>query len=261
MSNQDAQKEFLRVFYTTMGLFNKLSVFHSIAIKGTGSGVEEEVKKQVEFINKEFDDETLKTVMGIEDAGQKKTFMEHLIDQMPKRITPEFTNLSEAAVEAACIVFAHGIVDACTYEYLNVISLAAPNLWDSWIEMKEIKIELSKAKKLTYEQLRDERIRTFLEKKVERESLCYKLDLLHKIAPPEPEIIYSVYAYKYDKERILQLDNTRHNIVHKNIWEHEWFDFEEELKYWNFLNNYLSKLVTYNTSLELRPILSLDESK
>jgi len=115
---------------------------------------------------------------------------------------------------------------------------------DPFVEKKTI--ELSEVKNQSYEQLRDRKITDFVERQ-ERESLLYKLDLLHKIVPPKRQISSS---YRYDRERIKKLDDTRIKIVHDNDWNFHSLDFNSEYMYWNFLNFYLLSLVSDNTGLK-----------
>jgi len=214
-------------------------------MKGLVTGVNESVKESVEKVKRVFDEKSQER-LGTYDKVQENIHIEIL----RKDLAPKYSKDAKAAIEAACIVFAHGIIDACVYEYLTITALAAPNLWDSWLEKKGIHIELSKVRNSTYEQIRDKRIIDILTKEVERKSLIYKLDLLHKITPPKNGF-NKVFGDAYDRERIVTLDNLRHNIVHKNIWKYKSLDLDKELLFWWGINEYLSRLVVESTSLIL----------
>ena len=246
MAKRDAQKIFKRVVRNTGYLFCDLDTFHSVAMKGLFTGVNESAKESVTRIMRFIADEDLTKLLNINETNKKNIYVE----QQLKNHTLRYRKNTKAAIEAACIVFAHGIIDACVYEYLTVTALAAPNLWDSWLERKRIHIELSKVKNSTYEQIRDERIIDILTKEVERKSLIYKLDLLHKIIPPKNGF-NEVFGDAYDRERIVTLDDLRHNIVHKNVWKYKSLDLDKELKFWCGINYYLSRLVVESTSLIL----------
>lgn len=245
MAKRDVQKIFKRVVRNTGYLFCDLDTFHSVAMKGLITGVNESVKESVEEVKRVLE-EASQERLGTYDKVQENIH----IETYQNRLTPKYRQDAVAAIEAACIVFAHSIIDACVYEYLTVTALAAPNLWDSWLEKKGIHIELSKVKNSTYEQIRDERIIDILTKEVERTSLIYKLDLLHKIIPPKNGF-NEVFRDVYDRERIVTLDDLRHNIVHKNVWKYKSLDLDKELKFWCGINYYLMRLVVESTSLIL----------
>jgi len=88
---------------------------------------------------------------------------------------------------------------------------------------------------------------------MERESLIYKLDLLHKIVPPKNKVSSS---YEYDQTRIAKLDEARHKIVHDNDWTFHPIDFDSEFGYWNFLNFYFLSVVSNNLSLKISDEMS-----
>jgi hypothetical protein len=242
MSIEKAENELNRVFGTTLGLLGRLLTFHSVADKGLIYGVESQIEEG-EATLKEMSDSG-KLAQLLEDPT-KTTEFEALLQSRMKELRNRTWDAAEASIEASCIVFAHSILDACAYGYLFVTSLVAPNLWDPWVEKK--KIELSEVRDQSYEQLRNEKVQNFVER-VERESLIYKLDLLHKIVPPKKKISNS---YEYDRERVVKLDDTRHKIVHRNDWAFHPIDFNSEYCYWNFLNFYFLTLVIHNLGLKL----------
>jgi len=242
MSNELSQKELDRVFGTTMGLLGRLTTFHSVADKGLLYGVEE-VMEELRATFKEMRSSG-ELAQLLTDPSKVGAFAK-LLESQENKTYDRVTETAESAIEAGCIVFAHGILDSCVYGYLTVTSLAAPSLWEPFVDKK--KVDLSEVKNQTYEQLRESKIKDLVEK-AERESLLYKLDLLHKIVPPKRKISGS---YKYERDRIEKLDDIRNKIVHNNNWNFHLLDFNTEYMYWNFLNFYLLSLIIDNTNLKL----------
>ena len=242
MSDKLAQKELDRVFGTTIGLLGRLSTFHSVADKGLLYGVEGVMEELRATFNEMYGSGKLAKLLT--EPSKVGGFAE-LLKSLENEAYNRVTGTAESAIEAGCIVFAHGILDSCVYGYLTVTSLVAPNLLEPFVEKKTV--ELSELKNQSYEQLRNSRIKDFVEK-VERESLLYKLDLLHKIVPPKRKISGS---YQYDRDRIKKLDDTRNKIVHNNDWNFHLLDFNTEYMYWNFLSLYLLSLIINNTNLKL----------
>ena len=57
--------------------------------------------------------------------------------------------------------------------------------------------------------------------------------------------------YKYDRERLVQFDKNRHNIIHGNSWTIYSIDFTKESFYWTLLNWYFLREVIKKTGLKL----------
>jgi len=238
-----AERKLNRVFGTTMSLLSKLSMFHSVAMEGLSHGSQAMVSDLMAVNEKMYSSGAL--AKWLLDPSKVDDFVRLMKEQVPS-VCNRIENTTQNAVDAASIVFAHSILDACVFGYLTVTSLASPDLWEQYVLKK--KIELSDFKNKSYKKVRDEKIQKFLTE-LERKSLLYKLDLLHNIAPPPAEKISD--TYKYDETRLRIFDEARHKIVHGNDWSSYSFGFDTEFRYWNFLNFYLSILVAQRTGLKL----------
>lgn len=116
---------------------------------------------------------------------------------------------SQAAVDAATIVFAHTVLDGVAHDYCRVIALHCPLDWATDLERKQV--TLAEIGAASYEVLLHRALEKLL-KDIERSSLLTKIDLLHKKCAHGRKFTY--FKYVFDRERIKHLDDTRHEIIH-----------------------------------------------
>lgn len=114
----------------------------------------------------------------------------------------------DAVLESASLVVIHAILDGAVMDLCRISALCAPDEWESELSNKQI--ALSDFRNATYQQLRDRKLSEYL-LSLDRQSLLNKIDrLLAKCQPAAaPDC-----PYRYDKHRMLQLDQLRHEIVH-----------------------------------------------
>lgn len=115
-----------------------------------------------------------------------------------------------AQVDAATLIFYHSILDGVAFDCLRVTALQAPRDWEK--ELAGMQVGLLEARDQPYEQL----LRAKLSKRLaelERESLLTKVDRLFARCTPEPNWS-PMHGYAYDRSRISQFDDQRHEIVH-----------------------------------------------
>lgn len=227
---------------TTLTLWNKLKRFYDIASCGLSSGVEQKILMESATMRHLVDTGELAKILY--DPNDAQWFL-HLCDspEMYKKTLETSQNI----IDSACIVFAHGILEDCVYEYLATTAIASPERWECYVKRK--KVELVTYKETSFEQIRNDKIERLLRSDVKRESLIDKLDRLHRITPPSEET--QQMKASYDRERLVRFDRARQNIVHGNDWSSYLFDFAQEWDYWFSLNFYFACLVCVNTGLKL----------
>lgn len=243
MKDQDREKaehRLAQTLGTTVGLWSRLQRFYNIARSGLDSGVNQQILAE-SFLT-EPPDETLAKYWCDPDDAQE--FVRVL---KSAKIRQRTLDTSQSIIDAACVVFAHGILESCVYEYLKVTAIALPEQWECYVKRK--KVELTTLKNVSFEQIRSDKIDNFLKTDVKRESLLDKLDRLHRIAPPGDEV--RQMPMSYDRKRLVMFDKARQRIVHGTDWSSYSFDFAKESLYWNWLNWYFSILVQTNTGLRL----------
>lgn len=247
MSIDPAQEELDHVFGSTFSLLGRLSTFYSVASLGLSRGADKQFRELYDMHEEMYKRGELAKFFG--GSNIPKEYLDFIRDRWPK-VRQNIENQTRSAIDAGCIVFAHSILDASVYGYLRVTALTSPESWQCYVDKK--KVELESYKTQSYEEIRNRKIQHFLESNVERESLLYKLDLLHKIAPPKGGMRLNK-DYVYDRKRLSELDDVRHKIVHGNDWSFYSLDLTNELFYWDLLNWYFLGLVANKTGLKLSP--------
>jgi hypothetical protein len=246
MQDQDktkvAEDKLAQTFGTTIALWHKLKRFNEIASGGLPSGVKEQIV--IESATMRYLVETGDLAQYLYDPNDVKFFLNHCDSPEMHQKTLE-TN--QSIIDAACIVFAHGILEDCVYEYLTTTAIASPERWECYVKRK--KVELVTFKEVSFEQIRNDKIEKLLGSDVKRESLIDKLDRLHRITPPVEDT--KKKKVSYDRERLVKFDRARQDIVHGNDWSSYSFNFAQEWDYWNVLNFYFAHLVCVNTGLKI----------
>lgn len=114
------------------------------------------------------------------------------------------------SLDAATVVFAHSVLDGSAMDYCRVIALHAPRDWERDLERRSV--SLSEVRKNSYEELLSTRIEDRLEE-LERKSLLEKIACLHEKCQP-PAKWSPMRGYEFDRTRIEQFDQQRHEIIH-----------------------------------------------
>ena len=238
------EDELNRVFYTTLIQLGRLSTFYSIMFYGLPDGTTKQTSEMEETGKDLYEDGTLAS--WLTEPIKVDEFYKIMYEQK-QQVQDKIKKDAKRSLDAAAIVFAHGVLDASVYGYLEVLSLASPGSFRSYTKNKQV--SLSKVESKSYDQLHKETIKKFMEGTVERNSLIYKLDKIHEVAKPTNTQMNP--KYKYDRERLNRFDKARHDIVHGNNWRSYSIDFTQESFYWNLLNFYLLRVVAEKTGLKI----------
>jgi len=244
--NIDAEYELARVFSTTWKLLIKLMSFRKMVSSGLPSGADQRFKASCELFERYS-----KTGEGnryLVDGASWNDFLQTITSD-PNYFRNKQIESNQSIIDAACIVFAHGILDDSVYGYLKVTSMASPALWDSYLENK--KVEFKAIREKTYEQIREETLKRLLDKEIEPLSFPKKLDLLHEISTVQEGETFLESNFTYEKKRLSKFHGIRKNIVHGCDWDSHSFDFSTEYDYWFQLNAYLASLVCEKTGIKL----------
>jgi hypothetical protein len=238
------ETELNNTFLMTSQLLGKLSSFYSILLDGLSHGVDIHFSELEETGRQLYEDGTLASILT--DPSKIEVFYQIIKGQREQLYHRIQTN-TRKTIDGIAIVYAHGILDASVYGYLEVLSLASPDSFEIYIGKKQVCLTDVKSK--TYDQLYKEKVKEYMEDVVEKRSLMFKLDKIHEITKPTNTQMNR--EVNYDKERINNFDKARHNIVHGNDWSSYSIDFTQELFYWHLLNFYLLRLVSHKTGLKL----------
>jgi hypothetical protein len=238
------EDELNRVYWTTFQLWGNLSSFYSIMLNGLPYGSNIQISELEETGDELYKTGTLASMLT--EPEKVHDFYE-MLKKQKQQVHQRITANAKKALDAAAIVYAHGILDASAYGYLEVLSLASPDSFRIYTGGKQV--SLSDVESKSYDQLHKVKIKEFMEKIVENSSLIYKLDKLHEITKPTNTNLNP--EHKYEREKLVAFDKARHNIVHGNDWSSYSMDFTKEFYYWNLINFYLLRIVVEKTGLKL----------
>jgi len=238
------EEELSRVFFTTLSQLGRLCTFYSVMLSGLPSGAAKQILEMTETCDESYANGTMAS--WLKEPKEVDSFYALVHEQMSK-VQHKIASDSKKALDAVTIVFAHGILDASVYGYLEVLSLASPGSFLRYVN--ERKVSLSEIQSQSYDQLLRGKLQEFMRKDVEYGSLLYKVDKLHEIAAPTNTQLNK--NYKYDRKWLEQFDTARHEIVHGNDWTSYPIDFPTALFYWNLLNSYFLRVVIQTTGLKL----------
>lgn len=128
-------------------------------------------------------------------------------------VTSELENVL-ARTAAASLVFAHSVFEDCVYGLLKIAVLVGRDDWLPFVEKKQITV--ADLQKFSRDEILCREIDDCFNK-MERQSVLKKLDALFAVIgdgvinnhQPMP-------TYKYDRERISQIDEDRHRVAHRD---------------------------------------------
>jgi hypothetical protein len=242
----DAENELSRVFGTTWKLLTKLMSFRKIVSSGLPFGAEQHEKVTREQLKKYS---KIGEYNHWFKDGYSWDYFFQKIDSDPDYFRYKKIESNQRIVDAACIVFAHGILDDSVNGYLKVTSIALPSLWDSYLENK--KVELKNIREMTYDKIREENLKRLFDKEIEQLSFPKKLELLHEISKVKEGETFLDNNFAFEKKRLWIFHEIKNKIVHGVDWDSHSFDFNTENDYWFVLNAYLASLVCEKTGIKI----------
>jgi hypothetical protein len=152
-----------------------------------------------------------------------------------------------ASIDAASLVFAHSIVDNAVLNYCICSSLANPTDWATFITKKNATIEdiigFSK------QEIINKKVADYIAS-LDRESLVKKAGLLFAVCQP-PEDFAPIDNFEYDNDRLLQLDEMRHNIVHDSTAVPMLLNGDDDILFLQQTTFFYMALVNYKYDLKL----------
>jgi hypothetical protein len=203
---KEADVLLIKVFGKSMFAFSEVTTFREIASNGL---VYIAKVKQQEF-QQFMADMLTKPEYSSFIKDPQDVVMQGLADKVPQLMLQNMSATFRSSVDSASLVFAHSILDHSALQYLRITALVAPDDWLPQIENR--KVEIKTLRSVSSEDIIREKLQEYFAQ-LERESLLKKLDLLHAKCNPTTAA-QRVQDYAYDRDRIEQLDNLRHQIIH-----------------------------------------------
>jgi hypothetical protein len=182
--------------------------------------------------------------------GGRETLVElGFFETAAKAMTLNAMSIFNSVSDASSLIFAHSVLDGAALDWCRVCAIAEPDDLMPCIDKK--RVALSKVKTSSFIELRDDEIKTFFAS-LERESLIKKLDTIFGLCRP-PINFMPMNQYNYDRQRIIDLDNLRHDYVHRTIKDVRLPRGVDDLWYLFNTTYFLLSLVHYRYGIKLDP--------
>src|SRR5262249_51974961 len=130
-------------------------------------------------------------------ADKERFVREGLDRRFANEISERLLVDAATAYNAACLVFAHSVLDGVALDYCKVTALASPTDWESYFDNRQIELKAVRSRK--YEELLRDALDAFF-KQLERDSVLKKVDLLFQRCKPTPGFSI-VHGFKFDRDR------------------------------------------------------------
>lgn len=176
--------------------------------------------------------------------------------RVPEQMTQNAIAAFEASIDAASLVFGHSILDGIAMDYLRACALHSPTDWLPVIGKRKVSLERvseSNVQDLLATEIQ-EHVRTF-----EQESLLKKLDTLFLLCRP-PAQYSPLRDYTYDRGRIADLDELRHDYVHRKGPGRRLPNGDSDIWYLQQTSMFLMPLVFDHYKMVINPVDMLDAS-
>lgn len=176
---------------------------------------------------------------------------------MAKEQTRKSIATAESTTEAASLVFAHSILDATLFEFCRACAVAFPYDWMSLIEQRKVSFQelANKERFEVFVQLLDNYLI-----QLEKESLLKKADILHQITALG-DAIQVPGDYMYSRDRLNNIDENRHRIIHGLQFKDAVPDAELDIDYLMRTGIYFLSIVNQKYKLRIDPQYNIKKTQ
>lgn len=206
---EKAEKIFTEVFLALTQNHSTTNTFIRLASLGKPKIKSELQPENRSFANSIFNDEEYESMFI-----DKEKFIKEIggVNDFEDLLTTGMMESFDNAVNAASIVFMHSALDAVVTDLCQISALISPDDWFKYIKNKEVSFK--KIKSSSYEETYINELDDFI-KKIDHKSLIERTQILFSLCQPSKDFqIKSDFSFKKDK--LKQIDNLRHEIVHDN---------------------------------------------
>jgi len=205
----EAEKLFTKTFTTCNSRFAVITSFREISRLGFPTATLHIYDQYLQFADELFNDPQHEKLF----IDKQKVF-ENLggVEALGTKMAQDQLKNYKASVDAASLVFAHSIIDNAALNYCRCCALANQNGWENFVEKKKLSVE--EIKQFSVDEILNKKVHEYIDS-LDRESLLLKADRLFQVCQP-PACFSPLHNYAYDRARLVQLDEMRHDIVHKS---------------------------------------------
>lgn len=254
MANEEyseAEDLFSRTWFRTLDRFFMILSFRKVAAMGLPLASVEVLRESTEGVNDLMTNpENDKFFLDKEGAIKAGGGVDAMATQMANKQLANF----ESAKDAASLVFAHSILDAAALDYCRVTSVVSRSSWAALVQKK--KLELQEIREATYDQILQEKVEEYLQA-LDRQSLLTKIDRLFAVCKP-PEKFAPIRDYEFDRVRLTDFDNIRHEIVHGEVPNKPLPNGDADIWFLLSSANYLMAIVNEGFGLKVNPLAMID---
>ena len=201
-----ATRLYIEVFNRLTFEWSRILTFHQMGKIGQDSAREAIYRSNIYFIRHQLLKGENTHLLKDPEAFAR----DGLAEQAPRLMTEQAVSTYRQTLDAASLVFTHSILDAAMLDCLRICALLAPNDWLA--PLKDKKVGIGDAASRPFVELLGEAIDTELTR-LERQSLLAKIDRLFQLCKPNKQCLLT-NGFRFDRDRLLRLDNLRHEIVH-----------------------------------------------
>lgn len=143
---------------------------------------------------------------GVRKMMASANFNDDTISRIGQRSATESVNVTQNAVAAACLVFAHSLADGAVADFCMVAADFDRTYWLQFVETQTLTI------RQVVKEEPDVLLRFVIRKKIREMSLPKKMKYLVANAGAHAKVDY--HAFIYDRQRLAELDQVRHRVIH-----------------------------------------------
>ena len=150
------------------------------------------------------------------------------------------------SVDSASIVFMHSALDGALQDLCRATALVAPQRWQQFVDGQEERLDVLRDR--GYEAVAKDRIDAFV---TSYESMLKKTDRLFQVC--QPDRANSRIGYRFDRARLAELDDLRHDIVHRNRPRTPIHDVDAGIEYLSETGLFFFGMVNHCFGLRIDP--------
>jgi hypothetical protein len=185
-----------------LGLWRVVKLFREVGFRGIPSTTDA-VRAQTTRILEALDFAT-RTLSEINEPGYKDKILADTVKAAKSAAT--------LAIDKTSVVLGHSILDDVVTECCHLSALLMPASWMGFIEGR--KVALSEVLQTPAADIAQQLLADYLDQ-LGRESLLKRVEILNQKYQPAPPFQFDSQPYKFDRERLLQIDQHRQRIIHQ----------------------------------------------
>lgn len=241
----EATRLFNKVFFALTGTWADTFSFRQIVLGGLPQAKQRLLEQNAQWFGQFVDDPTNDAVFT-----DKAKYLETVggVTAVAEGLTRQQIQAYGGSVDAASIVFMHSALDGALHDLCRATALVAPQQWQQFVDAQEA--SLGAIRDRGYEAVAGERVSAFVAA-LSHESLVKKTDRLFQVC--RPDRAYSRAGYEFDRNRLVVLDDLRHDIVHRDRPRAPIQEAEASIEFMNDTGLFFFGMVNHCCGLRLDP--------